>query len=267
MSTSPDALVVGPMKAGTSWIHDYLESRGDVVLPNGVKETFFFDRRFDKGMGWYAAHFCHYDVAVHQLCIEVAPSYFHCPEAPTRIRETLGDVPLIVTLRDPVKRAWSHYLHLLNRGYTRKSLREAVNDFPEILEASRYKTCLNRWQATFPSQDIHVLRLEGLTESVDDFVADLCECLFLPYVAPADYLRGKRNAARVPAFHLIASVGIWGGNMLRSFRLYRIVNVAKRLGLKEMFFGRPGARALPSLSDADGQWLESQLAGEMPESV
>ena len=31
MSTSPDALVVGPMKAGTSWIHDYLESRGDVV--------------------------------------------------------------------------------------------------------------------------------------------------------------------------------------------------------------------------------------------
>jgi hypothetical protein len=47
--SKPDAMVIGPMKAGTTWLYSYLISRGDVCLPEGVKETFFFDRRFNKG--------------------------------------------------------------------------------------------------------------------------------------------------------------------------------------------------------------------------
>ena len=34
--TLPTALVIGPMKAGTTWIHEYLAWRGDVCLPGGT---------------------------------------------------------------------------------------------------------------------------------------------------------------------------------------------------------------------------------------
>lgn len=261
----PRALIVGPMKAGTSWIHDYLQARGDIALPNGVKETFFFDHRYNKGVGWYSQHFQHYDSSGHRLCVEVAPSYFHCEEAPSRVCVSLGDIPLVVTLRDPVRRAWSHYLHLYHRGYTKAPLQEAIVEFPEILEASRYQTCLSRWQTEFATEQIHILWLENLAHSVDDFAAELCQVLSLPYTQPAEFLYGRRNEARVPPSRLGASIGIRGGNMLRKYRLYGVVNFAKRLGLKEVFFGRPGKKSLPTLSDANAQWLERELEGEMPE--
>ena len=259
----PNALVVGPMKAGTSWIHDYLQSRGDVALPHGVKETFFFDRRYDKGEDWYAQHFRRYDADVHRLCIEVAPSYFHCPEAPARIKETLGEIPLIVTLRDPVKRAWSHYLHLQRYGYTSAPLQQAAVDFPQILMASRYRECISRWQAYFSIGQIHVVWQEKLAGSVEAYSKQLCETLSLPYAAPSEELYGRSNAAAMPRSLRLAAAGDSFAHFLRRHRLYGVVNFAKQIGLKEFFFGRPGGSNLPVLKDADAQWLERQLSDDI----
>lgn len=264
MNTLPKALVVGPMKAGTSWVHDYLHVRGDVALPDGVKETFFFDTRYDKGVDWYASHFGHYDSSSHRQCVEVAPSYFHCAEAPARIHDTLGEVPLVVTLRDPVRRAWSHYLHLRRYGYTRLPLREAVAAFPEILEASRYKTGLARWEAIFGREHIHVLWQEDLGQSPDVYARQLCKGLGLDFVPLADGSSSKQNEAAMPASATLAAFGDSAAHFLRSYRLYGVVNAAKRVGLKKLFFGRPGAKTLPTLGSEDAAWLASELAGEVP---
>ena len=160
--TLPTALVIGPMKAGTTWVNAYLAWRGDVCLPRGVKETFFFDRHSDRTTGWYAGHFRHHDPARHRAAVEVAPSLFHCPEAPGRVAGTLGAVPLIVTTRDPVARAWSHYLHLRRKGYTDAPLAEAITRHPEIVAASRYEAQLARWRAAMPGSPVTVLALEDL---------------------------------------------------------------------------------------------------------
>lgn len=261
----PSALVIGPMKAGTSWIQDYLLSRGDVALPNGVKETFFFDRRYSKGIDWYAAHFHQATTARKKLAVEVAASYFHSPDVPQRIFSILGDVRLIVTLRAPVSRAWSHYLHLRRYGYTSAPLREATEKFPEILEASRYKTCLARWAEFFPRERVCILWLEDLAESTEQYVKDLCAGLSLPFILPPEYLTGKRNQAAMPRFVLLAAIGDRTAHFLRERRMYGVVNFAKRIGLKEIFFGRSGTGNLPRLEDSDAEWLTEQLGGEMPE--
>ena len=39
----PFCLFMGPQRSGTSWLYRYLMDRGDVCLPSGVKEVFFFD--------------------------------------------------------------------------------------------------------------------------------------------------------------------------------------------------------------------------------
>lgn len=137
--TLPTALIIGPMKAGTTWIYDYLSWRGDVCLPQGVKETFFFDRNWDKGVTWYARHFHAHKTCDCEVIVEVAPSLFHHPDAPGYVRDTLGQVQLIVTIRDPVDRAWSHYQHLRSKGYTNSDLKIALVQFPEIVEASKYE--------------------------------------------------------------------------------------------------------------------------------
>lgn len=265
MNILPNALVIGPMKSGTSWIHDYLESRGDIGLPRGAKETFFFDRRYTQGNAWYERHFKGLDAESVSLVLEVAPSYFHCKQAPGRVHEALGDIPLVVTLRDPVKRAWSHYLHLRRYGHTTAPLREAVQAFPEILEASRYATCMKRWEAVFGTDRLHVLWLEDLAQSYDEYASQLCKDLGISFVAPSDAVREKQNEMAVPSSASLARLGSWVTNVLKSNQLYGVVNLAKTVGLKELFYGKPGARTLPKLSQEDADWLASELAGEVPE--
>lgn len=53
-----DFVAVGPEKTGTTWIYSYLKEPG-VCFPLEVKEIFFFDKFYNKGLGWYMCHFKH----------------------------------------------------------------------------------------------------------------------------------------------------------------------------------------------------------------
>lgn len=265
MTTLPDALVIGPMKGGSTWIHDYLNARRDVCLPANVKETFFFDLRYDWGASWYSKHFSHYNPDVHLRIVEVAPGYFHRAESPGRVRGLLGEVPLIVTLRDPVKRAWSHYLHLRRYGYTRAPLPEAANDFPELLEASRYAACLERWQAHFGVHGFHILWQEVLAQNPEEYAASLCTSLGLRFEGiPAEAHQRKYEAAISP-LPWLASFGRRVSYALRGRGLHRVVNLARRSGLYTLFFGAPGARRVPELTEDDALWLRAHLEDDFRE--
>jgi hypothetical protein len=54
VKVKPEFIFVGPHKSGTTWIDNYLRSRGDVQLPIAMKETFFFDKLYDNGWDWYS---------------------------------------------------------------------------------------------------------------------------------------------------------------------------------------------------------------------
>lgn len=196
----PNILIVGPMKSGTSWIYQYLKYRRDIGLPNGVKETFFFDRYYDKGVEWYSSHYQFISGKQYKQVVEVAPSYFHCQDAPERIYNVLGDISILVTLRDPVRRAWSHYLHLRRYGYTSAPLKEAIREFPEILEASKYKTNLARWHNYFPERRVEILRQECLSQSPEKYIKQLCSVMSLSSIKYDSSLNQKYNKTTLPRF-------------------------------------------------------------------
>lgn len=263
----PNALVVGPMKAGTTWIQDYMQSRGDVSLPDRVKETFFFDSYWERGIDWYAGFFQYTNSMDKLFCLEVGSSYFHHPEVPGRVRETLGDIPILVTLRDPVSRAWSHYLHLCRYGHTRASLQKAVAQYPEIIEASRYRTCLDRWYAVFPRENIYFVWQDLLKKSPDDYSWKVCNALGLEPSAVPEALKGASNQAAVPSSYLLAAAGSAVTRLLRHAGLYSVVNGAKQLGLKRLFFGKPGSGSGIEPTMEELAWLQKQLADEIPTEV
>ena len=263
MTLLPDAVVVGSMKAGTSWIHDYLGARGDVLLPSGVKETFFFDRRFGKGPGWYSSHFVPPRGEAPLRVVEVAPSYFHHGETPRRMHDVLGDVALVASLRDPVERTWSHYVHLLRKGHTRLGLREAAREHPELLAASRYREQLERWRAVFGEEGVAVLCFDDLVADPVRFTGDLCRALGLPPVELTPEMSEPANQAAVAPSPRLASLGIRLADHLRDRRLYFLVNLAKRAGLQAVFFGRPGGAPPPRRDAGQQAWLERELASEV----
>ena len=260
----PDFLTIGPMKSGTTWIQNYLEFRNDVCLPANVKETFYFDHYWYRSISWYESHFKHCLYSNTTLCLEVGSSYFHNQNVPPRIKQCLGDIPLLVTLRDPVKRAWSHYIHLRRYGYTNSLLLEAVKHFPEIIEASRYKTCLQYWYNSFSPSSIHFVWQDVLAQSPNAYAQHVCRALGIVYLPPSEDLLNKTNEASIPYSHLLAALGDRSAHFMRRVGFYNIVNTAKRIGLKRLFFGKPGSASDIQPTTEEREWLEKQLEGEIP---
>lgn len=259
----PGALVIGPMRCGTTWIDRYLRVHPHVCVPDKVKETFFFDRRFEKGRSWYASHFDHCRRGGEMRVCEIGPSYFHCPEAPRRVAEILGSPALVAVVRHPVERSYSHYLHLVRYGFTSLPLRDAVREHPEILEASRYSVQLDRWCSHHEQHNVHLLAFDTLTSSSEAFVERLAEVLDIRGAPIPEELKSPTNQGGVPRSGLAAKIGWKISDLLRERRLHGIVEFAKEIGLKDLLFAKAEGGTKPELTDEDRRWLQDRLTGEL----
>jgi hypothetical protein len=141
----PDFLIIGAQRAGTTSLYKYLAQHpavGPVVLTKGAH---YFDTNFDKGLGWYRAHFpTRWRAATVQRRLGVpmqtgegSPYYAFHPLVPRRVAQTLPDVKLILMVRDPVERAYSQYQHELARGFEEVSFEEAIDLEPGRLAGER----------------------------------------------------------------------------------------------------------------------------------
>jgi hypothetical protein len=258
----PNCLFIGPHRTGTTWIHRYLEWRGDVGLPDSVKEVWFFDRYYDRGSAWYERQFKVEDS--HRTVVEVGPGYFACEPAPQRVLETLGAIPVIVTLRHPVEQVFSSYKNMRAYGMTRQNLRETIEEYPSLLSAARYAVHIDRWRQALGQDRVHFLLLETLREEPNDWAVKICDILGLDYrEVPADLRRSPNASTRAPSHYRLARYGWRTSRYLRSLGLHRIVESAKRAGLRHVIFGRPGTGPVPTLTDDDRQWLLDELVPDV----
>ena len=101
----PQFLIIGAVKAATTWIADQLRARDDVFMPG--PEPHYFSRDYDRGATWYASLFA--DARADQLIGEKSADYLADSEAPARAAALLPDAMLIAQLRNPVDRAYSDY--------------------------------------------------------------------------------------------------------------------------------------------------------------
>lgn len=126
---TPNAIIIGAQKAGTTTLFDMLGQHPDVVLAN-FKEVHYFDVNYAKGMAWYKRNFPPQE---GKVVLEASPYYLAHPAVPQRIYDNLPDCKIIVILRHPALRAYSHFKHEQRRGFeTAASFQEAM-----ALEAKR----------------------------------------------------------------------------------------------------------------------------------
>jgi hypothetical protein len=132
----PNFMILGVAKTGTTSLHSYLRQHPSIFLSD-PKEPHFFDQREADYLNKLQVYLreCFTGAESFPLRGEATPTYFTQPRlvAP-RLREFYGDRPLkfIVGLRDPVSRAWSHYIHRVGIGEESESLPRALE-----LEAQR----------------------------------------------------------------------------------------------------------------------------------
>ena len=109
-------LIAGVQKGGTTALFDYLGDYTDVALPS-EKELHFFD---DEALDWerpdYGAYHALFPKPDGRPCGEASPIYSYWPGALARIAAYNPAIKLILLLRDPVQRAWSHWRMECARG-------------------------------------------------------------------------------------------------------------------------------------------------------
>jgi hypothetical protein len=106
----PQFLIIGAQKAGTTTLYNCLTQHPQIAMP-GEKEVHFFDLNYEKGMDWYRKKFRNRNPFRRRIAGEASPYYLFHPLVPQRVAKHLPKVKLIVLLRNPVNRAYSHFQH------------------------------------------------------------------------------------------------------------------------------------------------------------
>jgi hypothetical protein len=210
----PDFLVIGAQRAGTSSLYRYLGEH-PWVWPASRKETEYFSVRYDYGEDWYRAHF---PLAVTRALtraigrgfasFEATPDYLFHPLAAERAARLVPGARIIVLLRDPVARAFSHYRHSVRLGRETLPFEEAIEREASRLEgeaerlvrdcsyrASSYLTFsyqargfyaeqLERWFRHYPRDRVLVLRSEELFRDPAASLESIQSLLALPVSMP-----------------------------------------------------------------------------------
>jgi hypothetical protein len=187
----PDFLLVGAKRGGTTSLWRYLGEHPDVLplfpRPEKLKGMYYFDERFGRGDRWYRSHFPRRVRRERPLAWgaptvvgEATPYYLYHPLAPARAHAVVPDAHILVVLRDPVERAYSHYKERRANGTEPLTFAAAVAAEPDRLageearivgepgyvsffhrhcsyvDQGRYAPMLERWFAAYGRDRVHV---------------------------------------------------------------------------------------------------------------
>lgn len=132
-----------------------------------VKEPGYFDGSGDLDEDGYLDLFAGAGDA--QVVGEASTGYLRDPDAPGRIAEAVPDARIVISLRDPVERAYSNYLAFVDKG-------RLDAPFPEVLRAERdgqaetnfiadgrYHDPVRRYLETFGEDRVLILLFDEIT--------------------------------------------------------------------------------------------------------
>ena len=232
----PDFLIVGPQRTGTTWLHAHLRYHPQIFLSE-PKELFFFSRlktprdpKFQSSdLGWYLRFFR--DPLWRALMKNAVTLWRFRAAYRPRVRgeatasyaaldaDVIGDVvalrpdiKVILMIRDPIERAWSHAKKDLARKRRRRAEEVPDAEFrafftdPYQRRCAQYVENCDRWAAQLQPQHLRVLRFDDIGTRPEALLLEVME--FLGVRADRRCLSGDVRASvnptgpsRMPAHH------------------------------------------------------------------
>ncbi len=276
----PNFLCIGAQRAGTTWLHRILASHPQIYVPTRRKEVHFFDWYYDRGIEWYGKFFLAGSQSHrHRAVGEVTPDYLYEDMCPARIRGILPDVKLIVILRNPVDRAYSHYRMVLRDGIFTHTFEEVVYGGrkligKEIIERGYYSRFIERYLRFFQLDRLLILIFERAVQDPVGTKRHLASFLGLDArLFPSDIGRVRINPVNMPKARRAYAFAKKSAEKLRQLDSDWMVNLAKRMGIQRLFgvtgefppLGEEVRAHLTDLYRGDIQRLESMLQLDLAE--
>lgn len=195
-------LVAGTQKGGTTALDTYLRGHPEISMAR-KKEVHFFDNEenFSKTTNYLKYHANFEKKNTNILYGESTPIYMYWYDAPRRIWEYNPDIKIILTLRNPVERAFSHWNMERDRGAEHMEFFDAVRNAKERCRSSLpyqhrvysyidrgfYAEQLRRIYTYFNDQQVLVLKNEELKADVNNELKKLSDFLQIKEFEHVEY--------------------------------------------------------------------------------
>lgn len=211
----PDFYIIGGQKCGTTSLYVYLTQHPLIKAPI-AKDIRFFDKYFNKGINWYRSYFP-FKTQKKFLTGEATERYLEHPYAPKRIKQVTPNAKFIVLLRNPVDRAYSHYLMIVKHDQENQPFEDVIikekekikeyynkmlndeNYYNDLyfrhgyLDRGIYVDKLKRWMSVFPKKQFLIIQSEEFFRNPSEIYNQVLEFLELPKLELGEYKQYRKQ--------------------------------------------------------------------------
>jgi hypothetical protein len=210
----PNFIIIGAQRCGTTSLYNHLIKHPN-IKPAIIKETHYFDSNLNRSLNWYKSFFPtkafkylnKFFKRRNIITGEATPYYIFLPHAAKIICSYIPNVKIIVLLRNPVNRAYSHYNYTVKLGFETLSFEEAIKKEQErldgeleklnknpnyysfshqhwsYLERGKYVDQLKLWFSYFPKKQILIIRSEDFYKDPKNVMERVYNFLNLPKIS------------------------------------------------------------------------------------
>jgi hypothetical protein len=176
----PNLFIIGAPKAGTTFLFEKLKNSNDFFFPklkelnyfsfNDLNEKSYYNdykvNTLDKYLSFYK------NTESAKYIIDGSVSYFTSENALKDIASFNPESKIIIILRNPIQRAFSHYQMDKRMGYATKNFKDYLNDksdrhYHEYVENSLYFQNIEIAKKYFSAKNIIILTLEEISKNLD----------------------------------------------------------------------------------------------------
>jgi hypothetical protein len=203
----PDFLIVGPQRTGTTWLHAHLRFHPQIFLSE-PKELFFFSRlkapehrgSESNDLEWYLQFFRdplwrrigkmgislwkNREPYLPVVRGEATASYAALDrDVISEITALNPSIKVIMMIRDPIDRAWSHAKKDLVRKTERRVEDVPADEFKSFfgdeyqLRCARYAENYDNWSDHLESGHLYLGRFEDVTQRPEEFLLEVMSFL------------------------------------------------------------------------------------------
>lgn len=257
----PNFFIVGAPKAGTTSLHCYLEGHPEVFMSN-PKEVNFFSRKEMEAQNLYyedlrVKNLDQYErlfagVTNQKAVGEGSVSYLFYPGTPGKIKAMIPRAKIVILLRDPTARAFSHYLMdyrlgLVSLHFEDIVLQEGLHRnlrlyYQQYVELGFYYEQVKRYIDIFGKEQIRIYFQEDLQLDARRVILDLYNFLDIDGTFMPEIER-RHNAFCMPKNRIVHR--LYASRPVRAMTA-AVLPIAFKDLIKTLFFEGKKKPKLPS---------------------
>lgn len=191
----PNFFIIGASKCGTTYLHGLLVQHPE-ICSGELKEPFFFQREdYLNELDWYESLYS--DCRQVTYACDASPTYSETiafPDIAKRLHDYMPTAKILYIVREPFSRLNSAWTQALSTGHWHeqkfyenkmpKIRREAVFNYPPMLDACRYWTHISSYRREFADSQVKIVLFDDLIENTSETLSDIYAFLDIPWFEP-----------------------------------------------------------------------------------